>query len=55
MENKNKKGRTFVYGEVTAKKRLSEEQLQAMFKRVYGKEPSVNEFQQFKLYHHGIL
>ena len=55
METKNKKGRTFVYGEATVKKRLTEQQLQAMFKRVYGKEPSVSEFQQFKLYHHGIV
>jgi hypothetical protein len=55
MDIKNKKGKSFVYGEVTEKKRLSEAQLQAMFKRVYGKEPSVSEFQQFKLYHQGIL
>lgn len=51
----NKKRKSFIYGEITTKKSLTSEQLRIMFKRVYGKDPNTNEFQQFKLYHQGIL
>jgi hypothetical protein len=35
------------------KKPITEEQMKASFKRIYGKEPTVEEFMQYKLFNQG--
>ena len=37
------------------KKPLTEEQMKNNFKRVYGKEPTVEEFMQYKLFNQGKI
>jgi len=37
------------------KKVLTEEQVKASFKRIYGKEPTIEEFRQYKLFNQGKI
>jgi hypothetical protein len=50
-----KSGYKIIDPDIPRKKKLTEEQLRNMFKRVYGKEPTGNEYLQFKLYHQGNI
>ena len=47
-----KKGYKIIVPEIK-KKRLDDKQLKASFKNIYGKEPTENDFRQFKGYYHG--
>lgn len=50
--NFEKRGYKIIMPEVV-KKRMTEEQMLSSFKRIYGKEPTIDEFRQYKLFNQG--